>query len=73
MQIAPQSRFQSETVPKVEVEGEGGQTSFWLQKTDVSRDRLINIQRVYASKLLIYLMIVHGQRSTHPNGHTSQV
>jgi hypothetical protein len=32
----------------------------------VSRDRLIDIQRVYAPKLLIYLMIVHSQRGTHP-------
>jgi hypothetical protein len=32
----------------------------------VSRDRQSNIQRIYASKLLIYLLIVHGQRGTHP-------
>jgi hypothetical protein len=39
----------------MEVGGEGGQMRFWLQKTGVSRDLLIDNQRVYASKELILL------------------
>jgi hypothetical protein len=50
----------------------GGQKRFWLQKTGVSEDLLINNQRVASSNIDIAKLIVGVRQPRTRRGHTSQ-